>query len=63
MCYPMGFQIHDYPEYMCKLRKALYGLNQAPREWYDEIFEFLTHEGFLVAPSDFSRFVKILAEN
>ena len=43
---------------MCKLRKALYGLRQAPRAWYGKIAEFLTHCGYSVTSADSSLFVK-----
>nr|GEW42378.1 hypothetical protein [Tanacetum cinerariifolium] len=36
----------DHPEKVYRLRKALYGLNQAPRAWYDELLKFLTSKGF-----------------
>ena len=28
--------------YVCKLKKALYGLEQAPRAWYSDIDKYLT---------------------
>ena len=52
------FESKIHPEYVCKLKKALYGLKQAPREWYGKIGEFLVQNGFKVAPSDSSLFVK-----
>ena len=55
---PMGFQSEDHPEHVCKLRKALYGLRQAPRAWYGKIAEFLTHSGYSVTSADSSLFVK-----
>ncbi|KAE8665979.1 tir-nbs resistance protein [Hibiscus syriacus] len=48
----------DHPEYVCKLRKTLYGLKQTPRAWYGKIAEFLTKSGYSVTPADYSLFVK-----
>ena len=58
MIQPKGFQSRDHPEYVCKLRKALYRLKQAPKAWYGKIAEFLTQSGYSVTPVDFSLFVK-----
>ncbi|KAE8704559.1 tir-nbs resistance protein [Hibiscus syriacus] len=58
MTQPMGFQSQDHPEYVCKLRKALYELKQAPRTLYGKITEFLTKSGYSVTPADSSLFVK-----
>ncbi|XP_028100619.1 uncharacterized protein LOC114299981 [Camellia sinensis] len=55
---PMGFQSQGYPKYVCKLRKALNRLKQAPRAWYGKIVEFLTQSVYSRAPADSSLFVK-----
>nr|GFB96159.1 hypothetical protein [Tanacetum cinerariifolium] len=33
VCQPPGFKDPDFPEKVCKVKKALYGLHQAPRAW------------------------------
>ncbi|GJS61024.1 retrovirus-related pol polyprotein from transposon TNT 1-94 [Tanacetum coccineum] len=43
---PDGFVDPDHPEKVYRLRKALYGLNQAPRAWYDKLLKFLISKGF-----------------
>nr|GEV77488.1 ribonuclease H-like domain-containing protein [Tanacetum cinerariifolium] len=43
---PDGFVHADHPKKVYHLRKALSGLKQAPRAWYDELSKFLTSKGF-----------------
>lgn len=37
MSQPPDFANSEYPDYVCKLRKAIYGLKQAPRAWNDTL--------------------------
>jgi hypothetical protein len=34
---PEGFVIHNEKSHVCRLKKALYGLNQAPCAWYEKM--------------------------
>ncbi|GJX99199.1 retrovirus-related pol polyprotein from transposon TNT 1-94 [Tanacetum coccineum] len=43
---PLGFVSKQYPDHVYALDKALYGLNQAPRAWYDILSKFLIDSGF-----------------
>nr|GEY58565.1 retrotransposon protein, putative, unclassified [Tanacetum cinerariifolium] len=43
---PDGFVDPDHPEKVYRLRKALNGLKQALRAWYDELLNFLISKGF-----------------
>nr|GEX49581.1 retrovirus-related Pol polyprotein from transposon TNT 1-94 [Tanacetum cinerariifolium] len=53
---PDGFVDLDHPEKVYRLRKALYGVKQAPRAWYDEISKFLTSKGFTKGTIDLTLF-------
>ena len=43
---PDGFVIHEKESHLCRLRKALYGLEQPPRAWYVRIDGHLMSLGF-----------------
>ena len=42
---PEGFVVPGKEDYVCKLKKSLYGLKQSPRQWYKRFDTFVTgHE-------------------
>nr|GEW32741.1 hypothetical protein [Tanacetum cinerariifolium] len=41
VCQPPGFEDPAYPDKVYKLVKALYGLHQAPRAWYETLTNYL----------------------
>nr|GEW61208.1 integrase, catalytic region, zinc finger, CCHC-type, peptidase aspartic, catalytic [Tanacetum cinerariifolium] len=43
---PDRFVDPDHPDKVYRLRKALYGVKQASRAWYDELSNFLISKGF-----------------
>ncbi|GKB46294.1 putative ribonuclease H-like domain-containing protein, partial [Tanacetum coccineum] len=43
---PPGFVDPAHPNKVYKVIKALYGLHQAPRAWYETLFSFLMENGF-----------------
>ena len=61
MCQPEGFVDPDKPTYVCRLRKSLYGLIQAPREWNELLHNFLTSFGLQRSSVDPCLYVRIAA--
>lgn len=57
MTQPDGFFTED-SSLVCKLKKSLYGLRQAPRTWFDKLTATLCFLGFHRAKSDASLFLR-----
>ncbi|KAJ9541256.1 hypothetical protein OSB04_027762 [Centaurea solstitialis] len=55
---PPGFEDPDYPDRVYKLRKALYGLHQAPRAWYDTLSTYLLENKFERGVIDKTLFIR-----
>nr|GEZ38313.1 retrovirus-related Pol polyprotein from transposon TNT 1-94 [Tanacetum cinerariifolium] len=54
---PDGFVDPYHPDKVYRLKKALYGLRQAPRAWYDELSKFLLSKGFSKGSIDLTMFI------
>lgn len=48
----LGFAHPKFPNYVCKLKKAIYGLKQAPRAWFSALSSWLTSYGFFASQVD-----------
>ncbi|GJS44140.1 putative ribonuclease H-like domain-containing protein [Tanacetum coccineum] len=46
VCQPPGFEDPQFPDKVYKVEKALYGLHQAPRAWYETLSTYLLENGF-----------------
>ena len=46
---PQGMRNDDYPHHVCRLHKAIYGVKQAPRAWYQELRTFLLSLGYVTS--------------
>ncbi|GKA48114.1 putative ribonuclease H-like domain-containing protein, partial [Tanacetum coccineum] len=58
VCQPPGFEDPDHPNKVYKVVKALYGLHQAPRSWYDTLANYLLCNGFQREQIDQTLFIK-----
>jgi hypothetical protein len=56
---PDFFVLHNKGTHVCKLRKVLYVLKQAPRVWYDRIDGFLKILGFQKSDVDANLYFKV----
>nr|GEX93480.1 hypothetical protein [Tanacetum cinerariifolium] len=50
VCQPLGFEDPDHPNKVYKVVKALYGLHQAPKAWYETLATYLLKMVFKEAP-------------
>jgi hypothetical protein len=58
MAPPLGIS-HD-SRYICKLKKALYDLKQAPRAWFEKFSIIISSLGFVSNSHDFAFFIKCI---
>ena len=57
---PQGFEVEDRRTHVCKLKKAMYGLKQDPRDWYGRIDSFITSLGFTKIKFDPNLYFKVM---
>jgi hypothetical protein len=53
-----SYMDQTHPNLICRLKKALYSLKQAPRIWSDTIGQYLVTSGFKTSNAKFSLYVK-----
>ncbi|GJY88370.1 putative ribonuclease H-like domain-containing protein [Tanacetum coccineum] len=58
VCQPLGFEDPDFLDRVYKVEKALYGLHQAPRAWYETLSTYLLDNGFQRGKIDKTLFIK-----
>nr|GEU91079.1 hypothetical protein [Tanacetum cinerariifolium] len=57
VCQPLGFEDANHPDNVYKVVKALYGLHQAPRAWYETLANYLLENGFQRGKIDQTLFI------
>nr|GFB13317.1 ribonuclease H-like domain-containing protein [Tanacetum cinerariifolium] len=55
---PPGFEDPKNPNKVYKVVKAIYGLHQAPRAWYETLATYLLENGFKIGTIDQTLFIK-----
>nr|GEU38301.1 ribonuclease H-like domain-containing protein [Tanacetum cinerariifolium] len=62
VCQPPGFKDPNFPNRVYKVEKALYGLNQSLRAWYETLSTYLLDNGFQRGKIDKTLFIKRFTE-
>ncbi|GJU04203.1 retrovirus-related pol polyprotein from transposon TNT 1-94 [Tanacetum coccineum] len=58
VCQPKRFEDPDFPDRVYKVKKALYGLHQAHRAWYETLSTYLLDNGFQRGKINKTLFIK-----
>ncbi|GJY22096.1 putative ribonuclease H-like domain-containing protein [Tanacetum coccineum] len=58
VCQPPGFEDPNFPARVYKVKKALYGLHQAPKAWYETLLTYLLDNEFQRGKIDKTLFIK-----
>ncbi|GJY21272.1 putative ribonuclease H-like domain-containing protein [Tanacetum coccineum] len=58
VCQPPGFEDPDFPDKVYMVEKALYGLHQAPKAWYETLSTYLLDNGFHRGKIDKTLFIR-----
>ncbi|GJY10197.1 putative ribonuclease H-like domain-containing protein [Tanacetum coccineum] len=58
VCQPPSFEDPQFPNKVYKVEKALYGLHQAPRAWYETLSTYLLENGYIRGTIDKILFIK-----
>ncbi|GJV67289.1 putative ribonuclease H-like domain-containing protein [Tanacetum coccineum] len=63
VCQPLGFEHPEFPDRVYKVEKALYGLHQAPKAWYETLSTYLLDNGIQRGQIDKTLFIKKVKGN
>jgi hypothetical protein len=60
---PKGFKLLENKYRVCRMKKSLHGLNQAPRAWYSRLDKYLQQQGFKRGVANNNRYIETYNEN
>jgi hypothetical protein len=60
---PKGFLLSEKEDYVCILKKSLYGLKKSPRAWYSRLDKYLQQQGFRKGNVDINIYIKVDQDN
>nr|GEU69754.1 putative ribonuclease H-like domain-containing protein [Tanacetum cinerariifolium] len=63
VCQPLGFEDPEFHDRVYKIEKALYGLHQAPKAWYETLSTYLLDNGFYRGQIDKTLFIKTFKDD
>jgi len=52
------FEVEGKKNYVCRLKRSLFGLEQSPRQWYKRFNEFIISYEYIRSPYDSGFFTK-----
>jgi len=58
MLQPLGYEVQEESDKVCKLKNAIYGLNKSLRAWFDKFNIIVTRYELRQSSSDHSIFVR-----
>ncbi|GJZ94086.1 putative ribonuclease H-like domain-containing protein [Tanacetum coccineum] len=58
VCQSLGFETPEFPNKVYKVEKALFGLHQSPRAWYETLSTYLLDNGFRRGTINKTLFIK-----
>jgi hypothetical protein len=58
-----GFQLSENTNYVCKLKKALYGIKQDPRACYSRLDKYLHHAEFRKGSAKKNLYIKVTQDS
>jgi hypothetical protein len=58
-----GFMLSENQDYVCKLKKTMYGLKQAHRAWFSRLDQYIQKQGYKRGTTDNNLYIKIEDQN